>query len=81
MSEPDARPSAALSGLFVQPIAQRIADWTWSGKLDEDDLDALSTEARAWVEHSIAHTDWAGLADVEGLIDAGAVYRIIDRVF
>ena len=28
-----------------------------------------STEARAWVEHSIATTDWARLGDVEGLVE------------
>ena len=53
---PDATPAVELSGLFVQPIARRIADWTENGKLDEDALDALSTEARAWVDHSIATT-------------------------
>ena len=33
---PDATPTVALSGLFVQPIARRIADWTENGKLDGD---------------------------------------------
>lgn len=59
----------ALSGLLVQPIAQRLAEWISIGKLDEDDLDALSTAARAWVEHSIAGSDWASLPDVEGLME------------
>lgn len=62
----------ALSGLIVQPIAQRLADWTQSGKLDEDALDALSTDARAFVEHSIAPTDWAGIEDVEALVSLAA---------
>lgn len=61
-----------LSGLLVQPIAQRLADWTGSGKLDEDALDTLSTEARAWVDHSIAPTDWARVDDVEALVDLAA---------
>lgn len=57
-----------LSGLFVQPIARRLADWNASGKLAEDGLEALSTAARAWVEHSIARDGVAGLADVEALL-------------
>ena len=61
-----------LSGLLVQPIARRLADWTESGKLDENDLDVLSTEARAWVEHSIAATDWAGIDEVEALVELAA---------
>ncbi|GEM_PF-1983888 len=69
MPESDLPAPVSLSGLLVQPIAQRLADWTGSGKLDENDLDALSTDARAWVEHSIAASDWAALADVEALVD------------
>ena len=66
-------PSTDLSGLIVQPLAQRIKDWCAAGKLDEEDLDrALSEEARAWVEHSIADGDWAPLRDVEGLIRIAA---------
>ncbi|MBB82210.1 MAG: hypothetical protein CL931_00185 [Deltaproteobacteria bacterium] len=38
---PDATPAVELSGLFVQPIARRIADWTENGKLDEDGLDVF----------------------------------------
>lgn len=61
-----------MSGLLVQPIARRLADWTESGKLDDAALDGLSTEARAWVEHSIAPTDWAAGDDVEALVDLAA---------
>ncbi len=65
--------SIELSGLLVQPIADRVRGWTQTGKLDEDDLErALSTEARAIVDHSIALTDWAPLRDVEGLIGLAA---------
>ena len=69
-ASPDA--SLELSGLIVQPIARRLADWTESGKLEDEALDGLSTEARAWVEHSIASTDWAELAEVEALVDLAA---------
>jgi len=66
-------PSTDLSGLLVQPLAQRIKDWCAAGKLDEEDLDrSLSEEARAWVEHSIAEADWAPLRDVEGLVSIAA---------
>lgn len=59
-----------LSGLIAQPIASRIRSWLEDGKLTEDDLDrTLTTEARAHVEHSIGHADWASLADVEGLVE------------
>jgi len=68
--QPDS--AVELSGLLVQPIAGRIADWTESGKLEDDALDSLSTEARAWVEHSIAPTDWAEVDDVEALVDLAA---------
>ncbi len=65
--------SIELSGLLVQPIADRVRGWIQAGKLDEDDLErALSTEARAIVDHSIALTDWAPLRDVEGLIGLAA---------
>lgn len=61
--------SIELSGFLVQPITERLSDWSESGKLDENELDrALSFDARAWVDHSIAATDWAPLADVEGLV-------------
>ncbi len=59
-----------LSGLFAQPIAQRVRDWVAAGKVSEDDLDReLTTEARAHVEHSIGLDDWASLEDIEGLIE------------
>jgi len=59
-----------LSGLIAQPIARRIRSWLEDGKLTEDDLDrALTTDARAHVEHSIGLADWASLADVEGLVE------------
>jgi len=65
--------SIELSGLLVQPIADRVRDWVHAGKLDEDDLErALSTDARAFVDHSIAVSDWAPLCDVEGLIGLAA---------
>ncbi len=37
-ASPDATQAVELSGLFVQPIARRIGDWTENGKLDEDVL-------------------------------------------
>lgn len=65
--------SIELSGLLVQPIADRVRDWFHAGKLDEDDLErALSSDARAFVDHSIAARDWAPLRDVEGLIALAA---------
>jgi len=65
--------SIELSGLLVQPIADRVRAWYQAGKLDEDDLErALSTEARAFVDHSIAAGDWAPLSDVEGLVGLAA---------
>ena len=61
--------SIELSGLFIQPLAQRIADWLDTGKLDEADLDgALTPNARALVDPSTDSTDWVPLADVETLV-------------
>lgn len=61
--------SIEISGLLVQPIAQRVSAWLASGKLDEDDLGAvLSSDARAWVDHAMAAADWAAITDVEGLV-------------
>ena len=73
LARPDVPRPVELSGLLVQPIAQRIADWTESGKVEEEALDALTTEARAWVDHSIASTDWAALDDVEGLVELASI--------
>jgi len=61
--------SIELSGLFIEPLAQRIADWLDTGKLDEADLDgALTPNARALVDPSTDSTDWVPLADVETLV-------------
>jgi hypothetical protein len=61
--------STELSGMLVRPIVQRVSEWVESGKLDEDELDrALGPDARAWVDHNVAATDWAPLADVEDLV-------------
>ncbi len=61
--------SIHLSGLFVQPIIQRIREWNAEGKITEDDLErTLSTDARAHIDHSIGHLDWASLGDVECLV-------------
>ncbi len=61
--------SIHLSGLFVQPIADRIRGWNDEGKLDEGELDrALTADARALVDHSIGAEDWVSLENVEGLI-------------
>jgi hypothetical protein len=58
-----------LSGLLVQPIAQRVRDWNADGKITEDDLEhALTTNARALIDHSMGLADWASLQDVEGLV-------------
>jgi hypothetical protein len=62
-----------LSGLLVQPIAQRVGAWLANGKLDEDDLDAtLSSTARGWLDHSIAASDWAPQAELEELVAIAA---------
>lgn len=62
-----------LSGRLVRPLAEEIAAWVVAGKLDEDDLDrALSPDARAVVDHSIAVSDWAPLEDVERLVSVAA---------
>ncbi len=59
-----------LSGLFVRPIVRRVRDWLEAGKLDDDALDqALSSDARAFVDLPIAIDAWAPLDDVEGLVD------------
>ena len=59
------------------------------GKLEEDDLErALSRDARAWIDHSIAAVDWAaietGLSEnVPGaLVDTGMVWveELVDPV-
>ena len=61
--------SIHLSGLIVQPIAQRIQDWNFDGKISEEDLDrTLSGDARALVDHSVGPGDWVPVADVEGLV-------------
>lgn len=61
--------SIQLSGLLVGPIAQRIRAWTLDGKINENDLDdALTTNARALVDHSSSFVDWTRLEDVEGLV-------------
>lgn len=60
--------STRLGGLLVQPLAACVRDWWQAGKLDEEDLErALSSDARAWIDHAIAPDDWAALEDVEGL--------------
>jgi hypothetical protein len=65
--------SIHLSGLFVQPIIQRVREWNAEGKITEDDLErALSTDARAHVDHSIGRSDWASLGDVECLVALAA---------
>lgn len=62
-----------LSGLIVQPIARRIQDWNFDGKISEEDLDhALSSDARALVDHSLALGDWAPVEDVENLVGLAA---------
>jgi len=62
-------PSIELSGLFLQPLANRVRGWLDAGKLDEDDLEsALTSNARAFLDHPLAACDWATLEDVESLI-------------
>jgi hypothetical protein len=61
--------SIHLSGLFVRPLAQRIAGWLEAGKLDEEDLDrALTPNARSLVDLSSVFTDWVPLEDAETLV-------------
>ena len=65
--------SIHLSGFLVQPIVERIRDWNADGKITEDDLErALTTDARAHLDHSIGIADWASLGDVEGLVALAA---------
>jgi hypothetical protein len=62
--------SIEVSGLLLQPLAERVRGWLAEGKLDENDLEqALTSDARAYVDHQVARGDWARLADVEGLVD------------
>ena len=62
-----------LSGLLVQPLAQRIRGWCSDGKLTDDDLDRrLTADARAHLEHSTRFADWASIADVESLVALAA---------
>ncbi len=61
--------SIELSGRWVAHLAGRVRAWELEGKLDEEDLDrALSTDARAWVDHTLAFDDWAAIEDVEALV-------------
>ena len=61
--------SIEVSGLLLEPLAKRVRGWLAEGKLDENDLEqALSSDARALVDHQVAREDWAGLADAEGLV-------------
>ncbi len=65
--------SIHLSGLIVQPIAERIRDWNLDGKISEEDLDrALSSDGRALIDHSLAFGDWVPVEDVEGLVGLAA---------
>jgi hypothetical protein len=62
-----------LSGLIVQPIAQRIRDWNLDGKISEEDFDrVLSSDGRALVDHPLAPGDWVPAPDVEGLVGLAA---------
>ena len=62
-------PSVDLSGLFVQPIADRVRSFVDAGKFDEDDLErALSTDARNLLDHSLGLAEWTPLHDVEDLV-------------
>lgn len=62
-----------LRGLLAQPLALRVRNWLEAGKLDEDGLDdALSSDARAWIDHPVALDDWASLDDLEGLVAIAA---------
>lgn len=65
--------SIEVSGLLVQPLADRVRQWVHAGKLDEDDLErALSSQARDFVDHSIAARNWVPLSDIEGLVTLAA---------
>lgn len=65
-----ATPATQLSGLLVQAIADRVRGWVEVGKLDENDVDAaLTSDARAVLDHPIAAGDWAELLDVESLVE------------
>ncbi|MAG32692.1 MAG: hypothetical protein CL908_17570 [Deltaproteobacteria bacterium] len=58
-----------LSGLLVQPLAERIREWYLAGKLDEGDLErALSNDGHALVDHPVGSGEWVPLSDVEGLV-------------
>jgi len=58
-----------LSGLLVEPIAERLRAWTLDGKIHEEDLEfALTPDARSLLDHSTGFVDWMALEDVEGLI-------------
>lgn len=62
--------SIQLSGLFVQPIALRIREWNADGKINENDLEeALSSDARALVDHVMLMEDWAPIETVENLLE------------
>lgn len=62
--------STLLGGLLVESLAQCVKGLLLQGKLDEDDLErALSDDARAWIDHSIATTDWASHDDAQGLAE------------
>ena len=61
--------SIEVSGLLVRPLAERVRGWLAEGKLDENDLEqALSSDARAFVDHPVAREDWARLVDAEDLV-------------
>ena len=61
------------SSLIVEPISLRIRDWHVAGKITEEDLEnALSEDARALIDHSLAEGDWASMDDVEGLVGLAA---------
>jgi hypothetical protein len=62
-----------LSGLIVEPIAERIRAWNRAGKISEEELEnALSDDARALIDHSLSEQDWASIDDVEDLIGLAA---------
>ena len=60
--------SIEVSGLLLQPLANRVRGWLAEGKLDENDLEQVSNDARAFVDHQVAREDWALLADAESLV-------------